>query len=768
MESEGGARSLLIHPLEGGAAMGATTHTQRDVSGLKQGIRAFLPAGLGLSGVAWQRRHHAILLLLWLLIPALLLFALVRGEAWDHLLRGVGATALLAVLATWPRSSHRLRALCASLGLVVAAAAFVDFSGGTIEAHFLFFVMIPVIALYQDWIPFLAAIAFVALHHGVLGTIAPHEVYNHHEAWDHPWQWAGIHAGLVLAETAAILIAWRYAEEDRARLDAERRRWTRHAALRAEVATALAASGAVDATLHRCAEALVRHLDASLVRIWLSDPATAALEPRASAGHDVRIAGAVAGIDRPHIVRIAEERRPYLTNDVAKDLHTDDLAWARQAGIVAFAGYPLLVDGRVVGVLELFARYPLPAGILETLAAVADVLAQGIERKRAEEAFGREYELIQTLLETLPDAVYVKDTASRFVRVNHATARELGVADPQDAIGKTDFDFFPAALAREFRADEQRLLEAGQSIVNKPESQTESSDGRWVLATKVPLKDGNGQVLGFVGINRDFTSEHRLQVEHDRLLGELENEFRHAAIVQTQLRPETSPNLPGYEFVGSCLPARHVGGDYFDWLDHEGSVRLSVGDVMGKGLPAALLTASVRASLRAVTHLPVSAAVEAVNRALTPDLAKSDSFITLFHAALEPESGRLTYVDAGHGMAFIQRRDGGVTPLRQQSLPLGVLVDASYPADSATLEPGDTLVAYSDGLPDTRPDLRLDLDGVAHQLGGLQGTHAKRERLLDLVSGVETPPDDITLVLVHRLASLSEPAESELTARGAA
>ena len=179
---------------------------------------------------------------------------------------------------------------------------------------------------------------------------------------------------------------------------------------------------------------------------------------------------------------------------------------------------------------------------------------------------------------------------------------------------------------------------------------------------------------------------------------------------------------------------------------------------MGKGMPSSLLTATVRAALRAVTHLPVSAALEAVNRALSPDLMQSDSFITLFHASLDSESGQLTYVDAGHGMAFILRCDGTVEPLRQSGLPLGILPDAGYPTGTTSVAPGETLVIYSDGLPDARPELHLDAVGVAKQLDDLTNAQGMLDRLVSLVAELETRPDDLTLVLEHRGAVARGPS----------
>jgi serine phosphatase RsbU (regulator of sigma subunit) len=151
-----------------------------------------------------------------------------------------------------------------------------------------------------------------------------------------------------------------------------------------------------------------------------------------------------------------------------------------------------------------------------------------------------------------------------------------------------------------------------------------------------------------------------------------------------------------------------------------------------------------------VPYLSVSHVVETVNRALSPDLIRTDSFVTLFHAALEPETGQLTYIDAGHGMALVQRQNGTVELLRQHALPLGVLVDAEYPTGTTTLAPGDTLVIYSDGLPDARPDLSLDAAAVGAQIGELPDAQTKLDQLVRLVSGIQTRPDDLTLVVVHR------------------
>jgi serine phosphatase RsbU (regulator of sigma subunit) len=247
--------------------------------------------------------------------------------------------------------------------------------------------------------------------------------------------------------------------------------------------------------------------------------------------------------------------------------------------------------------------------------------------------------------------------------------------------------------------------------------------------------------------------------ERDQALADLTTEFERTAAVQAQLLPHDAPDVPGYAFAGICLPARQVGGDFFDWSADAACVHIVLGDVMGKGMPASLLTATVRAALRATWHLPAAEAVMAVNRALSSDLMRSDSFTTLFYAQLDPATGNLRYVDAGHGMALIQRQAGIVEPLRQHALPLGVIAEAAYEEGHTVLKPGDTLMVYSDGLPDSRPDLALDTAGVAALVMGVHDIHEKLDRLVALAMETgETRPDDLTVVVVGReLAHAASP-----------
>src|SRR5215469_6838974 len=179
---------------------------------------------------------------------------------------------------------------------------------------------------------------------------------------------------------------------------------TRLSAFRAEIAMALASKDTLRGILHRCAETMVRHFDAAFARIWTLKSGGTELELEASAGMYTRLDGRFSRIPvgQLKIGLIARERRALLTNDVQNDPRFSDHNWARAEKMQSFAGYPLVVEDRVVGVMGMFSRQALTESTLETLAFVADGIAQGIDRKRAEDA-----------LKLLKDQLYRENIALR-------------------------------------------------------------------------------------------------------------------------------------------------------------------------------------------------------------------------------------------------------------------------------------------------------------------------------------------------------------------
>jgi sigma-B regulation protein RsbU (phosphoserine phosphatase) len=269
-------------------------------------------------------------------------------------------------------------------------------------------------------------------------------------------------------------------------------------------------------------------------------------------------------------------------------------------------------------------------------------------------------------------------------------------------------------------------------------------------------------------LRKPFT-RHELRVVLDRATQKL-SLFRHnvllrrqlgvelsrAAEIQADLLPSQAPIIEGWDLAARCVPANQVGGDFYDWQHlSQGKLSITVGDVMGKGIPAALLMASVRAVLRAVG--PSSSPAPAVQTAasvLATDLTRSGAFVTLFHAQLELATGQLRYVDAGHGYVRLWRARSGIERLPAKGLPLGVLDDEVYEEGVVTMEPGDVLLIYSDGLTESRPDLfpaGPGMTGAPPWGPGLATDIA--QSLIDGATSAGPLPDDLTVGVLRRLAT---------------
>ena len=175
------------------------------------GLKHWLPKGQLLPEHVLRARHHSICVLLWLHVPALFAFGILYGHhSVTHVAVDCSLIALCGLGASYERFRIKARIIAASFGLITCSAVLVDLWNGQTEAHFHFFVMIGVLTLYQDWTPFLVAIAYVVVHHGLGGVLSPDSVYgsNTPEARS-PWIWALIHGGFVLAASVAHVVAWR-------------------------------------------------------------------------------------------------------------------------------------------------------------------------------------------------------------------------------------------------------------------------------------------------------------------------------------------------------------------------------------------------------------------------------------------------------------------------------------------------------------------------------------------------------------------------------
>jgi signal transduction histidine kinase len=183
-----------------------------------------LPRGLPMPEELWVRRHALVVTVLWSSVACLAVFGLGNGRPAWH----VGGDLLLVagpgVLATMRWPGRTVRTLAASIGTLSASAAAVHLADGAIEAHFAFFVAVPLITLYQSWSVFGLAASYVLLHHGLFGVWQPEAVYNHPAAIAHPWRWAAVHAAFVFAASVASIAAWRVSEQALGALAEQQRR----------------------------------------------------------------------------------------------------------------------------------------------------------------------------------------------------------------------------------------------------------------------------------------------------------------------------------------------------------------------------------------------------------------------------------------------------------------------------------------------------------------------------------------------------------------
>ena len=219
----------------------------------------------------------------------------------------------------------------------------------------------------------------------------------------------------------------------------------------ADVGAVLTRGEALRPSLQQCAEILIRKIGAALVRVWTLNEGGDVLELQASAGLYTHIDGGHARVPvgKFKIGRIAESGEPHLTNSVQTDPWVGDPEWARRKGMVAFAGYPLQVERRVMGVVAAFARQPLTEAVLQAFAAVAGHLAQFINRQRAEDALRDNEEKYRALYESSRDAIMtMAPPAWRFTAGNPAALALFGAKDEAEFVAET-----PWGLSPEYQPD---------------------------------------------------------------------------------------------------------------------------------------------------------------------------------------------------------------------------------------------------------------------------------------------------------------------------
>jgi sigma-B regulation protein RsbU (phosphoserine phosphatase) len=314
--------------------------------------------------------------------------------------------------------------------------------------------------------------------------------------------------------------------------------------------------------------------------------------------------------------------------------------------------------------------------------------------------------------------------------------RSNGVYTPAYALGYRDAT--PAAipatskLAEALRRNREPVrvfLDDDQSWIHRAGLPPEEVDSLRLLDTRLLLPMAvKDKLLGFISLGpkrseeaysgsdirllKSVAMQTGLALENSHLTQAIAHEAAHrerllldleiAREVQERLLPQTLPEVPGLDYAAACRPARAVGGDYYDFLALDsGEFGIAIGDVSGKGISAALLMASLQASLRsqAISAPPDLAALMLNMNRLTHAATASNRYATFFYGRYNPRTRDLAYVNAGHNAPLVAR-GGEVLRLEEGGPPIGLLGNASYRQASVKLMPDDMLVLFTDGVSD--------------------------------------------------------------------
>ncbi|HEX9476945.1 MAG TPA: SpoIIE family protein phosphatase [Candidatus Dormibacteraeota bacterium] len=252
---------------------------------------------------------------------------------------------------------------------------------------------------------------------------------------------------------------------------------------------------------------------------------------------------------------------------------------------------------------------------------------------------------------------------------------------------------------------------------------------------------------------RSLEIEYRANLEGlQSMVAERADQMARAAALQAGMLPASPLKGKGFEIAAHFTPAREISGDFYDWHQTDPRfISVTLGDVMGKGLPAAIMMATVRAALRGSVQLEgLEEGVQLAARVMATALEVNHAYVTLFHAVYDCQTGDLHYIDAGHGYTRLLRGMTGQEMLPQRSAPIGIFPDSKFSVGAAHLELGDTLVVFSDGLIDLRPDLAtkdVPLPSDARRAANVQ-------ELVDILTqGARSRElaDDVTVLALRRI-----------------
>lgn len=359
--------------------------------------------------------------------------------------------------------------------------------------------------------------------------------------------------------------------------------------------------------------------------------------------------------------------------------------------------------------------------------ALAQTLRNALARHQHRPGQKHDPALLSALMKHIPDAIYFKDTSSRFLMISAAQAKRFHLASPTEAAGKTDHDFFSGPHADQALKDEQEIMRTGKPLLGIEEMETwPDGSETWVSTTKMPLHDAGGRIIGTFGISRDITERKQMLDAIAQRTRQLEQknrqiveELKMARELQMAMLPQEfpvvhntrSPGEKALEFFSFYHPTGAVSGDFFDVTAlSDTQVGVFICDVMGHDVRAALVTAMMRALVRDLggTAADPGQLLASINQHLFSIFKQTGAtmYATAFYLVADVARGEIHYASAAHPEPLQVRRTAGLVARLAgngasgsiKGPALGLFENAHFPTHRRKLEPGDLIALYTDGL----------------------------------------------------------------------
>ncbi|HEY4414871.1 MAG TPA: SpoIIE family protein phosphatase [Verrucomicrobiae bacterium] len=411
-------------------------------------------------------------------------------------------------------------------------------------------------------------------------------------------------------------------------------------------------------------------------------------------------------------------------------------------------------DGSIIWIAENCRAVRDSSGnVLYYEGTVEDITRQ----RQIEEALRSSESLYHSLVETMPQNVFRKDREGRFTFVNRQFC-EQSKCQPEDILGKTDFDLFPKDLAQQYQRDDELVMTTGQSREIIEEHHRAGQEPATVQVVKTPLYDHAGKIIGLQGIFWDITEKKRAEEKIRKTTAELgrsreelrvknaimEENLRMAGEIQMAMLPQQYPVFPpnsepeqsAFQFVHRYHPSEAVSGDFFAVSRISATeVGVFICDVTGHGVRAALVTAMVRALVEELKSLAREPGefLRKLNYDLYNILKNTGTpmLTTAFYLVADSRTGALRYANAGHPKPLIVRRAQKQVELLANACgrgqpALGLYEEPIYETSTATLSPGDFLMLFTDGL--------YEVQGQNEEL------YSQQRLMLDVKTLIDRPP----------------------------